>query len=192
MMPRDTRLRQCRSTDQDALVDIYREGFKGELSFFFKRFCGCFFEALFHHLSRDTIVAEVGGEVVGFVIVVRGPMPVARSSILRLLSTMPTLLTAVRPSFFAFLLQRTKSMSWRPSQVGIGCIAVESHFRRKGFGRALMRGALARYHGRNVTLDVRPWNTGAIRLYSSTGFRRTGVWRDPLGEWVVMSRTPVL
>jgi len=192
MIATEITLRQSLSADRDTLLKIYREGFKSELSFFFRRFCRCFFRALFDHLAKDTIVAEIDEKVVGFVIVVQGPIPIARASFLQLVPTVPVLLTAVRSSFLIFLFQRAKNIDWRSNQVGIACIAVQSHFQRKGIGRALMREALARYPGRGVILDVRPWNTAAIRLYSSAGFIRTGAWRDPLGEWTTMSHAPIL
>jgi RimJ/RimL family protein N-acetyltransferase len=53
-----------------------------------------------------------------------------------------------------------------------------------------MSEALARYPEKKVTLDVRPWNKSAIRLYTSVGFRKIGAWRDPLGEWILMKYTP--
>jgi len=192
MMATKIRLRQSRSTDRDTLLEIYREGFRSELSFFFRRFCRCFFAALFDHLAKDTIVAEADDKVVGFVIVIDGAIPIMRASFLRLVSAVPVLLTVVKRSFLAFLFHRAKNIDWRSSQVGIACIAVKSHFQRKGIGRALMREALARYPGREVILDVRPWNSAAIRLYSGAGFIRIGVWRDPLGEWTMMSHSPLL
>ena len=192
MMAMEIRLRQSRSTDRDTLLEIYREGFRSELSFFFRRFCRCFFAALFDHLAEDTIVAEADDKVVGFLIVVRGAIPIMRASFLRLVSTVPMLLAVAKRSFLIFLFQRAKNIDWRSSQVGIACIAVQSHFQRKGIGHALMHEALAKYPGRGVILDVRPWNSAAIRLYSDAGFVRIGVWRDPLGEWIMMSHAPIL
>jgi ribosomal protein S18 acetylase RimI-like enzyme len=172
------------------LVRIYREGFEHELSFFFRRFCKCFFESLFQHLIRDTIVAEVGGQVVGFIIVTLGPVPIARASIFQLIFSLPALLTVVRSSFFICILQKVRNMDWKRCEVGIGCIAVKKEFRGKRIGGALMSEALARYPEKKVTLDVRPWNKSAIRLYTSVGFRKIGAWRDPLGEWILMKHTP--
>jgi ribosomal protein S18 acetylase RimI-like enzyme len=190
MMSKDICLRACHLADLGILVKIYREGFENELSFFFRRFCKCFFESLFRHLIRDTIVAEVGGQVVGFIIVILGPIPIARASIFQFMFTLPLLLTVARSSFFICILQKAKSMDWTRCQVGIGCIAVKRELQGKGVGGVLMREGLARYPGRNVILDVRPWNGRAVRLYTGVGFKRIGVWRDPLGAWIVMKRAP--
>lgn len=192
MMAGDICLRPCRLTDLDALVRIYREGFDRELSFFFRRFCRRFFKELFRFLSGDTIVAEVNNEVVGFVIVILGPMPIVNSGILRLIIVLPALLTATRSSLFICVLQKMRNMDWGRCQVGIGCIAVKRDFQKKGIGKALMYKALARYPRDNAILDVRSWNESAIRLYESVGFKRTSAWRDPLGEWIVMRRTTAL
>jgi len=189
MIPEDIRLRPCRLSDLDILVEIYHEGFEHELTFFFKRFCRCFFEALFRLLLGDTIVAEVNGDVVGFVVAVLGLRPMLRAELLRLAPTMPVLLASVRSFFFIYILQKLRNMEWSDCQVGIGCIAVKKEWRGRGVGGALIREALARYPERNAILEVRPWNESAVRLYISVGFRRTGAWRDPLGEWVVMRRS---
>ena len=135
-------------------------------------------------------MAEVGGQVVGFIIVTLGPVPIARASIFQLIFSLPALLTAVRSSFFICILQKVRNTDWKDCEVGIGCIAVKKEFRGKGIGKALMSEALARYPEKRVDLDVRPWNETAIRLYTSVGFRKTGAWRDPLGEWILMKRAP--
>ncbi len=98
MIAGDICLRPCPLTDLDALVRIYQEGFDRELSFFLRRFCRLFFKELFRFLSGDTIVAEVNNEVVGFVTVILGPMPIVNGGILRLIIVLPALLTAVRSS----------------------------------------------------------------------------------------------
>ena len=189
-MRKDIWVRPGHLTDLGILAKIYREGFENELSFFFRGFSKCFFESLFQHLIRDTIVAEVGGQVVGFIIVTLGPVPIARASILQLMVSLPALLTVVRSSFFICILQKVRNMDWKRGEVGIGCIAVRKKFRGKGIGGVLMSEALARYPEKKVTLDVRPWNESAIRLYTSVGFRKIGAWMDPLGEWILMKRTP--
>jgi len=188
MMPVTICVRPCRRADLRILLGIYREGFEQELTFFFRRFCRCFFQALFRYLAGDTIVAEVNNRVVGFIVVVPGSIPATRAGILQLMSTLPTLLLAVRSSFFIYVLQKVRNMDWSRCHVGIGCVAVKKDFRGKGIGASLMREALARYPKRDAVLDVRPWNESAIRLYSSAGFERMSAWRDPLGEWIIMSR----
>lgn len=55
----------------------------------------------------------------------------------------------------------------------ISNVAVEEKFRRHGIARQLMQATLedaSRRHARAVTLQVRPHNTGAIRLYQDMGF----------------------
>ncbi len=190
MMSKGILLRACHLADLRTIARIYREGFENELSFFFRRFCKCFFESLFRHLIRDTIVAEVGGQVVGFIIVILGPVPIARANIFQLIFSLSALLTVARSSFFICILQKVRNMDWSRHQVGIGCIAVKRELQGKGIGGTLMREARARYPGRNVILDVRPWNGSAVRLYTGVGFKRIGVWRDPLGEWIAMKWAP--
>jgi len=171
------------------LIEIYHEGFRHELAFFFKKSCESFFEALFCLLIKDTIVAESHRGVVGFVTVVLGLRPLMSIKIFRLIPKLPMLLASAKPHFFIYILQKLRNTDWSESLVGIACIAVRMRWRSKGIGGALMREALARYPERDAILDVRLWNESAIRLYTSVGFRRTGAWRDPLGQWVVMRRS---
>ena len=67
--------------------------------------------------------------------------------------------------------------------------------RRRGLGRALMRGGLALWRAagvRHLYLDVRAGNTPAIALYRSLGFtecgRRAGYYRAPREDAVLMER----
>jgi len=171
------------------LVKIYHEGFRHELTFFFKKFHGRFFGALFSLLVRDTIVAESRCDLVGFVTITLGLRPLMNIKIFRLIPKLPMLLASARRHFFIYILQKLRNTDWSESLVGIACIAVRMRWRSKGIGGALMREALARYPERDAILDVRLWNESAIRLYTSVGFRRTRAWRDPLGQWVVMRRS---
>jgi len=182
-------LRPCQLSDLNSLVEIYYEGFRHELTFFFKRFRGCFFEALFRLLVKDTIVAESRYDLVGFVTIVLGLRPLMGIKIFQLILKLPVLLASAKPDFFIYILQKLRNTDWSESLAGIACIAVRTKWRSKGIGRALMREALARYPERDAILDVRPWNESAIRLYASVDFRRTGAWKDPLGQWVVMRRS---
>jgi ribosomal protein S18 acetylase RimI-like enzyme len=170
------------------LIDIYREGFACELAFFFRRFRGCFFEALFRLLMKDTIVAEAKGQVVGFIIAVLGLRHFRDIGLIRLMVTLPLLLASARPAFLIYILQKLRNTEWSKRQVGIGCVAVRRMYQGKGIGGVLMRKALAKYTCENATLEVRSWNESAIRLYKSVGFQETGAWRDPLGRWIAMSR----
>lgn len=187
-MPEGIRLRPCRLEDVDGLVEIYREGFEQEIAFFFKRFCRCFFQALFRLLVRQTIVAESDGDIVGFVITVSGARSIISGQAFQLMSAIPALLASAKPNLYVYILQKLRNTEWGEKQVGIACIAVKREWRREGIGKSLMREALARYPGRNAALEVRMWNESAVRLYTNVGFRRTGGWKDPLGEWVVMKR----
>lgn len=54
-------------------------------------------------------------------------------------------------------------------------VAVHPEHRRRGYARAMIRGALAAYpDARLVHLEVRPTNGSAKTLYRSLGFRETG------------------
>jgi len=180
-------LRPCRPNDIGYLIEIYREGFACELVFFFRRFCGRFFEALFYLLIDDTIVAEAKEQVVGFIIAVLGLRPFRGIGLTRLMLTLPLLFAYARPAFLIYILQKLRNTEWRKRQVGIGCIAVRKMFRGKGIGGTLMREALARYPNENASLEVRSWNESALRLYERAGFQRTGKWEDPLGQWINMN-----
>jgi len=182
-------LRPCQLSDLNSLVEIYYEGFRHELTFFFKKFRGCFFEALFRLLVKDTIVAESRCDLVGFVTIILGLRPLMSIKIFQLILKLPMLLASAKPHLFIYVLQKLRNTDWSESLAGIACIAVRTKWRSKGIGRALMREALARYPERDAILDVRLWNESAIRLYASVDFRRTGAWRDPLGQWVVMRRS---
>ena len=59
-------------------------------------------------------------------------------------------------------------------------VCVREEFRNRGFGRMLMTHLLGVAAGAGaavVFLEVRPANTGAVRLYESLGFRQIGVRR---------------
>jgi len=181
-------LRPCRPNDIGYLIEIYREGFACELVFFFRRFCGRFFEALFCLLIDDTIVAEAKEQVVGFIIAVLGLQPFRGIGLTRLMLTLPLMFAYAKPAFLIYALQKLRNTEWSKRQVGIGCIAVRKTYRGKRIGGALMREALARYPSENATLEVRSWNRSALRLYSRAGFQSVATWRDPLGQWIVMSK----
>ena len=72
-------------------------------------------------------------------------------------------------------------------------IAVHPGLRRLGVGRALLRNGLAlawEKGSRLATLEVRPSNTGARRLYASLGFREQGIrpnyYRDQGEDAILM------
>ena len=59
-------------------------------------------------------------------------------------------------------------------------VCVREEFRNRGFGRALLTHLLGLATGAGaavVFLEVRPANTGAIRLYEALGFQQIGVRR---------------
>ncbi len=59
-------------------------------------------------------------------------------------------------------------------------VCVREEFRNRGFGRALVKhllGLAAAGGAAVVFLEVRPANTGAIRLYEAMGFHQIGVRR---------------
>jgi len=189
MMANGLRLRPANLADLDVLMDLYRESFERELDFFYRRFCGCYFRALFRLLVGDIIVAEVKGEVVGFIIAMLGLRPLASIDALRLISTLPMLLLSAKPFYFVHLLQKARSGRWK-EQVALLDIAVRRSFQRKGIAKALNFAALSRYPGKTMALQVRSWNASAIRLASGFGFEKSRSWRDPLGEWIIMRRIP--
>ena len=66
-----------------------------------------------------------------------------------------------------------------PEAVQLMGVWTDPQYRRRGFGRALLRevcGHLAR-KGKSVTLFVNDFNRPAIALYESLGFKRIGVNR---------------
>lgn len=74
-------------------------------------------------------------------------------------------------------------------------IAVFPQYRRQGVATKLMK-ALIKYAKENemsmVSLEVRPSNEGARKLYESLGFsekgRRKGFYRDPAEDGLIMTR----
>lgn len=82
-------------------------------------------------------------------------------------------------------------------QADVMTIGVRSHARGRGYGRAILDTLLdwSREAGaREIFLDVRPSNEGAIGLYESRGFveigRRPRYFRNPVEEAVEM-RVPL-
>ncbi len=77
----------------------------------------------------------------------------------------------------------------------ISNVAVKPNYRRQGIARALMQAAIEQLHNRAarwVLLNVRPNNTGAIRLYRDLGFEEI----EMRGEWSappqVLGRQPAV
>ncbi len=77
-------------------------------------------------------------------------------------------------------------------------VVVKAEARRRGVGRALCEAVIgwSRECGAEaVRLEVRASNLGAIRLYQGLGFlevgRRTGYYREPLEDAVLMARPDV-
>jgi ribosomal-protein-alanine N-acetyltransferase len=74
-------------------------------------------------------------------------------------------------------------------------LAVEPSARRQGFGRALLRHAMALGRAQGATralLEVRASNAAALKLYEQEGFRRTAVraryYANPVEDAVLMER----
>jgi [ribosomal protein S18]-alanine N-acetyltransferase len=70
-------------------------------------------------------------------------------------------------------------------------IALDPAYQRRGLGRSLLQRGLdylAQQGASRVRLEVRPDNTGALRLYESFGFVAVGRTRDAQGDWVIMIR----
>ena len=74
-------------------------------------------------------------------------------------------------------------------------LAVEPSARRRGFGRALLRHALALGHAQGATralLEVRASNAAALQMYEQEGFRqvavRTRYYANPVEDAILMER----
>ncbi|GAB4545396.1 MAG: ribosomal protein S18-alanine N-acetyltransferase [Anaerolineales bacterium] len=59
----------------------------------------------------------------------------------------------------------------------IATIAVDTRFRRRGAGRALLRACEARLNVPRARLTVRPSNFNAIALYQSEGYQTIDLWK---------------
>jgi len=74
-------------------------------------------------------------------------------------------------------------------------VAVDPAAQGRGIAKVLVRAgleAMSRQGVPEVRLEVRPWNTAAVKVYERTGWREVGRTRDLDGEWVVMTVTPSL
>jgi ribosomal protein S18 acetylase RimI-like enzyme len=70
-------------------------------------------------------------------------------------------------------------------------LAVHPARQGEGLGRALLQRGLDYLQEQGagrVRLEVRPDNTGALRLYESAGFATVGRTRDAQGDWLIMTR----
>lgn len=68
----------------------------------------------------------------------------------------------------------------RPSEgfSWIATIGILPEYRRRGYGRTLLRACESRLKTPRVRLSVRASNDGAIRLYEQEGYRRMQVWQS--------------
>lgn len=72
-------------------------------------------------------------------------------------------------------------------------IAVDPAVQGRGIASGLVRAGLRFLQEQGVPevrLEVRPWNTAALRVYRKTGWYEVGRTRDLEGEWVVMVAKP--
>jgi len=84
---------------------------------------------------------------------------------------------------------------WRLFEdVQINNIAVHPDFRRLGIGRAVLEGVIEQMRkegAKNITLEVRPSNIGALTLYKKLGFRplsiRKAYYSHPDEDAIVLS-----
>ncbi|MFY9202148.1 MAG: N-acetyltransferase [Limnochordia bacterium] len=67
-------------------------------------------------------------------------------------------------------------------------IAVRPAAQGHGIGKELLTRALKELSAENVTLNVRPDNAAAFRLYQNTGFSVCGSSKDLQGPWLMMIR----
>ena len=68
----------------------------------------------------------------------------------------------------------------RPSEgfSWIATIGILPEYRRRGYGRTLLRACEDRLKTPRIRLSVRASNDGAIRLYEQEGYRRTQIWQS--------------
>lgn len=59
----------------------------------------------------------------------------------------------------------------------VATIAVDSHFRHRGIGRALLHACEKALSVPRVRLTVRPSNQGAITMYEKEGYKTIDVWQ---------------
>jgi ribosomal-protein-alanine N-acetyltransferase len=59
----------------------------------------------------------------------------------------------------------------------IATIGIDPEYRRRGYGRDLLRACEAQLKTPRIRLSVRASNDGAIRLYEQEGYRRVDVWQ---------------
>ncbi len=82
----------------------------------------------------------------------------------------------------------------RPSEgfSWIATIGVAPEFRRRGFGRDLLRACEHQLKTPRVRLSVRASNDGAIKLYEQEGYHRVDVWQSYYNDGeaaIVMEKT---
>lgn len=77
----------------------------------------------------------------------------------------------------------------------MGNLAVVEDYRRKGVGRALMKELIDKSKEQNlafITLEVRPSNTPAVKLYESLGFkeagRRKNYYKEPTEDALLLTK----
>ena len=68
----------------------------------------------------------------------------------------------------------------RPSEgfSWIATIGILPEYRRRGYGRTLLRACEDRLKTPRIRLSVRASNDGAIRLYEQEDYRRTQIWQS--------------
>lgn len=104
----------------------------------------------------------------------------------RLRVSLATVRTAMADKFAFWRSQKTAAEI--PAR--ILSIAVAPWARGRGIGSELLARAVARFRSAGVTrvrLEVRPWNTPAVRMYERCGFREIGRTRDTQGEWLILA-----
>ncbi len=144
-------------------------------------------------------VAEVSGEVVGYIIAILDVRRIRREALLRGLPAIwlwrwvtgqyRLTVRAVRHII------ADKLSFWHAAKLpGAGCprvlsMAVDPEWQRRGIGRGLLPAAIERLRAKECTcvrLEVRPGNEAARRLYEGFGFAPAGRFEDSRGPWDVM------
>jgi GNAT superfamily N-acetyltransferase len=145
-------------------------------------------------------VAEVDGEVIGYIIAVADVGSVRRVSLRRGLPLV-WLWRWLRGRYGLSLrgvrhILADKMSSWRGARLpGANCprvlsIAVDPDWQGRGIGKGLLPLAISRLRTQGcdcVRLEVRPENEAARRLYEGFGFTQAGRFEDSRGPWEVMT-----
>lgn len=195
------------SEDMNFLIEIFREGFKDELT--------CIFgEKISPQQAIDNFIfcmevepegflaARENAQVVGYIFVTRSLGKLQRSAVLKgyVFRWFWNFITGKYAISLANILKKVKnkiyflitSQKFRTSgDAQVVNIAVSEKARGRGIGKLLLEKSLEYLKSsgaKEVRLEVRPDNEAAVKLYQTTGFVERGATMDLKGKWLVMTR----